>query len=102
MTARHNLIVNGVAESQTLGGYYTNRLRRTASGWKVAACALVITWEGGISRCLKKQLLLERGRVPMTGCKGSDRRTNGHEAEFATTVKRGTVASDRHPMESGQ
>lgn len=47
MTARHNLTVDGLAHSQTLGGYYTNRLRRTPSGWKVSACALMITWEEG-------------------------------------------------------
>ncbi|WP_428310532.1 nuclear transport factor 2 family protein [Hydrocarboniphaga sp.] len=34
-------------EMQQLGGFYTNRLRRDASGWKISACCLTITWEQG-------------------------------------------------------
>jgi hypothetical protein len=64
MTARHTLIVNGMAESQTLGGYYTNRLHRTASGWKIAACALMITWEEGDRALFEKAAALgARARV---------------------------------------
>jgi len=43
MTARHVL----GAEAQTLGGYYTNRFARTADGWKIVGCTLMITWEEG-------------------------------------------------------
>ncbi len=47
MTARHNLIVEDRAESQTLGGFYTHHLERTAHGWRIAGCTLMITWEDG-------------------------------------------------------
>ena len=47
MTARHVLLAEGASHSQTLGGYYTNRLVRLAAGWKIAGCALMITWEEG-------------------------------------------------------
>lgn len=47
MTARHTLIVDDVRQSQILGGYYTNRLRRVAAGWRITHCALMITWEEG-------------------------------------------------------
>lgn len=43
MTARHVL----GEEAQILGGYYTERMDRTATGWKIAACGLKITWEEG-------------------------------------------------------
>ena len=43
MTARHVL----GQESQTLGGYYTDRLVRTEAGWRITACQLMITWEEG-------------------------------------------------------
>jgi hypothetical protein len=58
MTARHNLMVDGIAESQTLGGYYTNRLRRMASRWKISACALMITWEEGDRSLFEKAAAL--------------------------------------------
>ena len=71
MTARHNLIVDRVAESQTLGGFYTNRLRRTASGWKITACALMITWEEGDRGLFEKAAALgERARVDV-GIRGA-------------------------------
>jgi SnoaL-like domain len=64
MTARHNLNVDGKAESQTLGGFYTHRLRRTASGWRIAACALMITWEEGDRALFEKAARLgPRARV---------------------------------------
>ena len=47
MTARHNLIVDGRREFQILGGYYTDRMVRLRDGWKIAGCALMITWEEG-------------------------------------------------------
>ncbi len=34
-------------ETQELGGFYTHRLRREATGWKICRCRLVITWERG-------------------------------------------------------
>lgn len=43
MSARHVL----GDEWQILGGYYVDKLRRTANGWKIHACALMITWEEG-------------------------------------------------------
>lgn len=43
MTARHVL----GSEVQVLGGYYTDRFVRTPGGWKIAGCALTITWEEG-------------------------------------------------------
>jgi SnoaL-like domain len=64
MTARHNLVVGGAQQSQTLGGYYTNRLVRTAQGWKIAACALMITWEEGDRALFEKaQKMGPRARV---------------------------------------
>jgi SnoaL-like domain len=64
MTARHNLVVGGTQESQILGGYYTNRLVRTALGWKIAACALMITWEEGDRALFEKALKMgPRARV---------------------------------------
>lgn len=47
MTARHYLVESGIGTSQLLGGFYTDDLVRTASGWRIAACNLVITWEEG-------------------------------------------------------
>lgn len=43
MTAKH--VLDG--QSQILGGYYVDRLARTAQGWKITACQLVVTWEEG-------------------------------------------------------
>lgn len=34
-------------EMQQLGGYYAHGLVRADTGWKIAACTLVITWELG-------------------------------------------------------
>lgn len=34
-------------QMQQLGGYYTHGVVRTESGWKIASCQLVITWELG-------------------------------------------------------
>ena len=31
----------------TLGGYYTNSLVRTGSGWRIARCQLTVTWVTG-------------------------------------------------------
>ena len=47
MTARHHLMVDGKREFQLLGGYYTDRVVRVHGGWKIAGCALMITWEEG-------------------------------------------------------
>ena len=31
----------------TLGGHYTNELRRTDDGWRIQRCQLTVTWETG-------------------------------------------------------
>ena len=47
MVARHYLVENGERLMHSIGGHYTNRLDRTADGWKIAHCALTVTWEMG-------------------------------------------------------
>jgi len=47
MQALHFLDVEGHGEIQSLGGYYTNHLRRTANGWKIYSCTLTVTWQAG-------------------------------------------------------
>jgi hypothetical protein len=47
MAARHYLVDAGGRRMQSLGGFYANRLRRTAGGWKIEACKLTVTWEVG-------------------------------------------------------
>lgn len=44
MQALHYLLIDGKQNMQSLGGYYTNRLRRTATGWKIFSCTLTVTW----------------------------------------------------------
>jgi len=64
MTARHNLVVDGRREFQILGGYYTDRMVRQADGWKIAGCALMITWEEGDRALFEKAHALgPRSRV---------------------------------------
>lgn len=47
MQAQHYL-PNAQGDSAfTLGGYYTNRLLRTAGGWKICGCRLTVTWSTG-------------------------------------------------------
>lgn len=43
MNARHMLD----GRFQILGGFYTHQLVRTADGWRIAGCTLMITWEEG-------------------------------------------------------
>jgi hypothetical protein len=45
--ARHVIVEGGVTEAYVIGGYYTNRFRRTATGWKIAVRQLTVTWSEG-------------------------------------------------------
>jgi hypothetical protein len=45
--AQHYLPNDQGDSTQTMGGYYTNRLVRTAQGWKIRACQLTLTWTTG-------------------------------------------------------
>jgi len=47
MVALHYLVEDEKRLMQGLGGFYTNRLRRQADGWKIEACTLTVTWEMG-------------------------------------------------------
>jgi hypothetical protein len=47
MVARHYLLEKGERLMHSIGGHYTNRLVKSASGWKIARCALTVTWELG-------------------------------------------------------
>ena len=47
MVARHYLLEKGERLMHSIGGHYTNRLIRTEDGWKIARCALTVTWEMG-------------------------------------------------------
>lgn len=46
MQAQHYLADQPVTTC-TLGGHYTNRLVRTARGWKITSCTLTVTWVTG-------------------------------------------------------
>ena len=45
--ARHYLPNDKGEDTQTMFGYYTNRLVRTPAGWKIRACKLTLTWQTG-------------------------------------------------------
>lgn len=47
MQAAHFLHNNEGDPEFTLGGYYTDRLVRTSSGWKLCAVKLTVTWSRG-------------------------------------------------------
>jgi hypothetical protein len=47
MVALHHIVEGESRRMHGLGGYYTNRLRREAEGWKIHACALMVKWEMG-------------------------------------------------------
>jgi hypothetical protein len=53
------------ADRWTIGGYYTNELVRTVTGWKLAKVALIVTWQTGnpnVSRiAFQRGRALERG-----------------------------------------
>jgi len=57
MTAEHIFIENGVSDSVTLGGAYTNDLIRTAAGWKIARCVLSVRWSRGNLALFEKAVL---------------------------------------------
>ncbi|MGB6564416.1 MAG: nuclear transport factor 2 family protein [Candidatus Binataceae bacterium] len=45
--ARHHLPNETGDADQTMYGYYTNRVVRTADGWRISACRLTVTWNSG-------------------------------------------------------
>ena len=47
MQAQHYLPNDKGDSALTLGGYYTNALIRTASGWRIRRCHLTVTWTTG-------------------------------------------------------
>ncbi|MDB5447165.1 MAG: SnoaL-like domain protein [Phenylobacterium sp.] len=47
MMALHHLVDDGQRLMHAIGGFYTNRLRRGADGWKIHSCKLTVTWEMG-------------------------------------------------------
>ena len=47
MQAQHYLPNAQGDNAFTLGGYYSNRLVRTADGWKIRGCRLTVTWSTG-------------------------------------------------------
>jgi len=47
MVARHYLVEGGERRMHSIGGHYTNQLIRMADDWKIARCALTVTWEMG-------------------------------------------------------
>ena len=47
MQAQHYLPNDKGDSSLTLGGYYTNSLVRTGSGWRIRRCHLTVTWTTG-------------------------------------------------------
>ena len=50
-------------------GYYTNRLVRTASGWKISACKLNVNWSTGnlgVFTLARRRLDEAEGRKPRT------------------------------------
>ena len=60
MRAEH-FVINAEGENYyTMGGYYTNRLERTAEGWKLCGITLTVTWNRGNRHVLR--LAARRGR----------------------------------------
>ncbi len=60
MRAEH-FVINSEGENYyTLGGYYTNRLVRTADGWKLCGVTLTVTWNRGNRNVMR--LAERRGR----------------------------------------
>ncbi len=47
MKAEHFIANTDGDNSHTLGGYYTHKLQRTESGWKIHATKLTVTWSRG-------------------------------------------------------
>jgi hypothetical protein len=45
--ARHYLPNDKGDDTQTMFGYYTNHLVRTAQGWRIQSCKLTLTWQTG-------------------------------------------------------
>jgi len=47
LVARHYLVEGSERRMHSIGGHYTNQLVRLAGDWKIARCALTVTWEMG-------------------------------------------------------
>lgn len=47
MMALHYIVEDGKRQMQSIGGYYTNKLRRTDGQWRIYHCKLTVTWEMG-------------------------------------------------------
>ncbi|MFN0146348.1 MAG: nuclear transport factor 2 family protein [Dehalococcoidia bacterium] len=60
MRAEHFVANLEGENSYTMGGYYTNRLVRTAGGWKLCAVTLTVNWNRGNRDVLR--LAARRGR----------------------------------------
>ncbi|MEM9879565.1 MAG: nuclear transport factor 2 family protein [Pseudomonadota bacterium] len=56
MTAEHIFIEDGVSDSITLGGGYTNQLIRTSVGWKINHCTIHIRWSRGNMALFEKAI----------------------------------------------
>ncbi|MEE2703495.1 MAG: nuclear transport factor 2 family protein [Myxococcota bacterium] len=59
MQAEH-FVGDGEEDRWTIGGYYTNELVRTPSGWKLSKVTLNVTWQRGNPRV--SEIALRRGR----------------------------------------
>ena len=53
-----------------MGGYYTNRLVRTAEGWKLCAITLTVTWNRGNRHVLRLAQRRGRERRGCVSCHG--------------------------------
>lgn len=63
MQATHAL----ASEVWTLGGYYTNRLRRDDDRWRIDRCELTVTWETGdrdLAQRARARVASGAGRTP--------------------------------------
>ena len=72
MQAEH-FVGPGEDERWTIGGYYTNELVRTPTGWKLRKVTLTVTWRHGNPRV--SEIALARGRTIL----GSETAATGSE-----------------------
>lgn len=64
MAAHHHFVSDsGERQMHSIGGYYTDRLIRTANGWRIDAVTLTVTWEMG-DRSLFQQAATRGRRRP--------------------------------------
>ena len=59
LQAAHFLHHDGGDPELTIGGYYTDRLVKTAAGWKLCAVKLTVTWRRGNHRIMEMALRKE-------------------------------------------